>query len=153
MKYFYQRLEASDVELLKQLRQVFAVAFEEEEIWKVKPPSDSYLAEVLENKNYIALVARDEDGRVIGGLVAHVLSKIDQERSELYLYDLAVLSENRRQGVATKLIETLKEAGREVGAYVIFVQADNVDTPAVTLYSKMASEIESDITHFDIPID
>ncbi len=152
MEYSYKRLREDDIELIKQLRQVFRAAFDEDDVWNANPPKDSYLSEVLADKKYIALVAV-LDGEVVGGLVAHVLPKIDQARSELYLYDLAVASEHRRKGIATRLIETLKEVGRGVGAYVIFVQADNVDIGAVALYEKLCESKETDISHFDIRID
>ena len=151
MDYSYQRLGINDTELLKQLRQVFRVAFDEDDTWNTNPPPDTYLSEVLADKNYIALVAT-HDNEVVGGLVAHVLPKIDQAHSELYLYDLAVASAHRRKGVATKLIENLKGVGRIVGAYVIFVQADNVDIGAVALYEKLSDSKETDISHFDIRI-
>ncbi|MGI9404951.1 MAG: hypothetical protein ACR2O4_01155 [Hyphomicrobiaceae bacterium] len=37
--------------------------------------------------------------QVIGGLVAYELKKFEQERSEIYIYDLAVAAEHRRKGV------------------------------------------------------
>jgi aminoglycoside 3-N-acetyltransferase I len=63
-----------------------------------------------------------------------------------------VAEDYRRQGIATNLIKELQEWAKQRGAYVIFVQADNVDAPAVALYTKLASSVEKDITHFDIPV-
>lgn len=77
------------------------------------------------------------DGRsVIGGLVVYELLKFEQERSEIYIYDLAVASEHRRKGVATALINELKAVAAARGAYVIYVQADPPDEPAIALYTK-----------------
>lgn len=81
-----------------------------------------------------------------------MLPKIDQERSEIYLYDLAVAIEYRRQGIATRLITELKSVAKTFGAYTIFVQADNEDFEAVALYTKLSSGIETNITHFDIDV-
>ena len=36
------------------------------------------------------------------------------------------------------------------GAYVIFVQADIGDEPAIALYSKLG--VREDVLHFDIPV-
>jgi aminoglycoside 3-N-acetyltransferase I len=152
MHYVYKRLTKHDVGLLRELRQVFAIAFEEEANWKAPEPHESYLANVLDNENYIALVALTEAGRVVGGLAGHILHKIDQEQSEIYLYDLAVAESYRRHGIATQLIEELKRIGKAVGAYVIFVQADNEDTGAVALYTKISDSVETDISHFDIRV-
>ena len=56
--------------------------------------------------------------------------------------------EHRRRGVATALIEALKPIAREKGAWVIFVQADPPDAPAVALYDKLGTREE--VLHFDI---
>ena len=89
---------------------------------------------------------------VVGGIAAYELRKFEQERSEIYIYDLAVASARRREGVATALIETLKHIAAGRGAYVIFVQADTGvdDYPAVALYTKLGTR--EDILHFDIPV-
>ncbi len=151
-KYTYKRVVAEKVDLLNQLRQVFAEAFGEEGVWNTNQPSDEYLERVLSDKNYIALVAIDEEGQVVGGLVAYVLQKIDQEHSEIYLYDLAVAVNHRRQGIATQLISELKVVAKLYGASVIFVQADNEDTGAVALYTKLSRNVETEVSHFDIDV-
>ena len=85
---------------------------------------------------------------MIGALAGYELVKFEAERSEFYIYDLAVLEEFRRQGVATALIEELKGIARERGAWVLFVQADPPDEPAVALYGKLGTREE--VLHFDI---
>jgi aminoglycoside 3-N-acetyltransferase I len=87
---------------------------------------------------------------VVGGLAAYVLDKFEQERSEIYVYDLAVAEPFRRTGIATALIEALKTIAAQIGAYVIFVQADPEDAPAVALYSKLGKP--EDVLHFDIAV-
>jgi aminoglycoside 3-N-acetyltransferase I len=89
--------------------------------------------------------------QVIGGLAAYELRKFEQERSEIYIYDLAVSTAHRRQGVATALIQELKNIAAGRGAYVIFVQADTgpEDEAAIALYSKLG--IKENVLHFDIP--
>ncbi len=151
--YVYKRVDTKEVDLLNQLRQVFARAFGEESMCNSSQPSEEYLANVLTNTHYIALVASDENGAVVGGLVAFVLPKIDQERSEIYLYDLAVEEHHRQQGIATNLISALKGVAKRYGAYVIFVQADNEDTEAVALYTRLSKRVETEISHFDIAVE
>jgi aminoglycoside 3-N-acetyltransferase I len=82
-------------------------------------------------------------------LAAYELPKFEQERSEIYIYDLAVAAAHRCQGIATSLIRELQEIAAERGAYVIFVQADLIDAPAIALYSKLG--VREDVLHFDIP--
>lgn len=103
--------------------------------------------ELLARKDFIPLVAV-ADGRVVGGLAAYVLQKFEQERSEIYIYDLAVDEAYRRRGIATGLINKLRKIAREIGAWVIYVQADHGDEPATRLYESLGKREE--VLHFDI---
>lgn len=76
--------------------------------------------------------------------------KFEQARSEIYIYDLAVSAEHRRQGIAHELIATLKPIAVDRGAYVIFIQAEKGNDPAIRLYSKLGSR--EDILHFEISV-
>jgi aminoglycoside 3-N-acetyltransferase I len=40
-----------------------------------------------------------KSGVVVGGIAAYELKKFEQERSEIYIYDLAVASEHRREAL------------------------------------------------------
>jgi len=133
---------------LRRMLALFGAAFEDPESYVSKQPSDEYLARLLASEILIA-VAASADGQVVGGLAGYVLHKFEQERSEFYIYDLAVAENFRRQGVATSLIRTLQAVARERGFYVIFVQADNGDAPAIALYTKLGHR--EDVMHFDIP--
>jgi len=93
---------------------------------------------LLSKEHFIVLVALDKNG-VVGGLTAYVLDKFEQERKEIYIYDLAVLKEHRRRGIARELIQKLRQAGQELGAYVVFVQADKGDTAAIKLYESLGT--------------
>lgn len=145
-------LNANDVSLLAALLATFGEAFNDMETYTGKRPSEDYLRRLLASDMFIALAAMKND-EVIGGIAAYELRKFEQERSEIYLYDLAVVLKNRRQGIATALIEKLKAIAAERGAYVIFVQADTSieDEPAIALYSKLGRR--EDVFHFDIAVD
>jgi aminoglycoside 3-N-acetyltransferase I len=86
---------------------------------------------------------------VVGGLVAYELEKFERARRELYIYDLAVAETHRRRGLATALIGRLQAIAAERGAWVIFVQADHGDDPAIALYEGLGTR--EDVLHFDIP--
>jgi aminoglycoside 3-N-acetyltransferase I len=129
---------------------VFADAFEDPHAYREAPPSDAYLERLLAKPTVIALTAQVEDA-VVGGLVAYVLEKFERERSEIYIYDLAVAGSHRRQGIARDLILLLKRIAREHGAFVIYVQADLVDGPAIELYTSLGTR--EDVLHFDITVD
>ncbi|KQX87088.1 AAC(3)-I family aminoglycoside N-acetyltransferase [Variovorax sp. Root473] len=144
-----QQLRADDGPLMNVLLAVFGEAFDDAETYGASRPRPAYLRQLLDSDHFIALVAR-EGTQVIAGLAAYELKKFEQERSEIYIYDLAVAAAHRRKGVATALIRELQHIGARRGAWVIFVQADPPDEPAVALYAKLGAR--EDVLHFDIPV-
>lgn len=142
-----RRLSASEIDLFRDLLATFAKAFADTETYTGAQPSDSYLEKLLGGAQFIALAAVQGEV-VIGGLAAYQLDKFEQERSEIYIYDLAVDAEHRRRGVATELITELKTIAAERQVYVIFVQADYDDDDAIALYTKLGTR--EDVLHFDI---
>jgi len=142
-----RRLEPGDSALFRALNAMFGRAFEDADAYAGAPPSDAYLEALLRKDHVIPLVAL-ADGAVIGGLVAYEFDKFEQERREVYIYDLAVDEAHRRRGVASALINKLGEIASSRGAYVIYVQADYGDEPAIALYTKLGRR--EDVMHFDI---
>ena len=108
MPYSYKHLTTTDVPLLKNLLQVFGQAFNELPTYQNAVPSDTYLQSLLAKPHFIALVAMQAN-EVVGGLAAYVLEKFEQDRREIYIYDLAISETHRRKGVATSLIKTLQQ--------------------------------------------
>lgn len=150
MSYTVQHLTGPDLGSFHQLLKVFGEAFSDPASYCSAVPSDAYLRRLLSPSSNLIAVAGIAGGKVVGGLVAYVLEKFEQERSEVYIYDLAVLESHRRQGVATACIRLLQQIAKERGAYVIYVQADLVDDPAIQLYTKLG--VREDVLHFDIPV-
>ena len=144
-----RRLHSVDLALMRELNQLFAAAFNDAEVYTRAPPDDSYLCSLLGKEHVIALVAL-VSGQVVGGLVAYELEKFERARSELYIYDLAVAEDYRRRGVATALIQQLRDIAASRGVWVIYVQADYGDNAAIGLYDKLG--VREDVMHFDIPI-
>ncbi len=144
-----RRLTPDDVALLRALNTVFGRAFGDPETYGAEPPSDAYLRALLGREHVIALVALLAE-EVVGGLVAYELDKFERARREIYIYDLAVDEPHRRRGVATALIERLREIAEERGAWVVYVQADHGDEPAIALYEKLGRREE--VLHFDIRV-
>lgn len=143
------KLVPDDVELMYGLLAMFGEAFDEVDTYSGSQPSAAYLEALLASDYFIALAAVD-GGQVVGGIAAYELKKFEQQRSEIYIYDLAVASPHRRQGIATFLIEELKHIAAVRGAYVIFVQADQGDDPAISLYSRLG--VREEVLHFDIEV-
>jgi aminoglycoside 3-N-acetyltransferase I len=146
-----RHLTPNDVALMEDLLRTFGEAFGDPGTYTARRPSRAYLKRLLAGDSFIALAAL-KGGAVVGGIAAYELQKFEQERSEIYIYDLAVASGYRRQGIATAMIGQLKELAARRGAYVIFVQADTgiEDEPAITLYTKLGRR--EDVLHFDIAV-
>ncbi len=132
---------------MDRMLRMFGEAFGDLDTYTSKRPSDGYLSRLLAAEYFIALAALKGD-EVVGGLAAYELHKFEQERSEIYIYDLAVAEGHRREGIATALILELKKVAETRGAYAIFVQADLDDDPAIALYTKLG--VREDVLHFDI---
>ena len=145
--YHVRRLVPADIEPMLEMSRMFAEAFNEPEIY-AQPPSGAYLDRLLRNREFVALAAI-EQGKVIGGLIAYELVKYERERSEFYIYDLAVAEQHRRRGVARMLINEVRRIAAANAAEVVFVQADHGDDAAIALYSNLGRR--EDVLHFDIP--
>ncbi|TSC84939.1 MAG: Gentamicin 3'-N-acetyltransferase [Parcubacteria group bacterium Gr01-1014_13] len=150
MTYSFKQLSNTDLNHFKQLLKVFGEAFQDVETYQRSVPDDQYLVSLLGKSNFIVLAALYEN-EVVGGLVAYELEKFEQKRKEIYIYDLAVIELHRRKGLATQLIKNLKQIAKERGAYIIFVQADHGDMPAIKLYKSLGTK--EDVYHFDIPVE
>ena len=144
-----RQLGSDDVAAMQDLLTTFGEAFEEVQTYGAARPGTAYLRRLLGSDYFIALVALMDDA-VVGGIAAYELPKFEQERSEIYIYDLAVAAAHRRIGIATALIRELQNIAAARGAYVIFVQADLVDAPAIELYTKLGAR--EDVLHFDIAV-
>jgi aminoglycoside 3-N-acetyltransferase I len=105
-QYTYRQLTSDDVTLLKELLRVFGHAFNDSETYQHAVPSDEYLTNLLGKENFIVVVAMMGKA-VVGGLAAYVLEKFEQQRREIYIYDLAVSDAHRRKGVATGTINEM----------------------------------------------
>ena len=144
-------LTPNDTGLMTDLLTMFGEAFDDAEHYLENQPSEAYLQDLLRSDTFIALAAMN-GGEVVGGIAAYELKKFEQARSEIYIYDLAVASSHRREGIAAALNENLKTIAAERGAYVIYVQADTgvEDEAAIALYSKLGKR--EDVLHFDSPV-
>lgn len=149
--YRIEQLGPGDGATMHAALDLFSSVFEEPGSYDAARPDASYLRRLLSSDTFIALVATQPGGAVVGALAAYELPKFEQARSEVYIYDLAVDAAHRRQGVATALIEALKPIARARGAWVIYVQADHGDDPAIALYAGLGTR--EDVLHFDIPVE
>jgi len=149
-RYAVRRLTPADLGLAHRLLALFGDVFEDPETYVGAVPGEDYLRRLLGRDHVLVLVATSGT-TVVGGIVAYLLDKIERERSEVYIYDLAVSRDHRRRGVATALIREVGRLAARHGAHVVFVQADRGDDPAIALYSGLGRR--EDVLHFDIPVE
>jgi aminoglycoside 3-N-acetyltransferase I len=145
-----RRITAKDVASARAVNVLFADAFEAPEHYTSVPPDDAYLADLLGRPDFVMLAAFDGEA-VVGALAAYQLRKFEQARSEFYIYDLAVAESHRRRGIATGLIGELRVIAAATGGWVVYVQADYGDEPAIALYTKLGRR--ENVMHFDIAVD
>jgi aminoglycoside 3-N-acetyltransferase I len=145
-----RRLATGDDALFDGMLDLFGAAFDEPEIYGAARPGPAWRLRLLGSDQFVALVALAGDS-VVGALAGYELVKFEQERSEFYIYDLAVAETHRRQGIATALIRTFGAHAKDRGGWVVFVQADLEDAPAIALYDKLGTREE--VLHFDIAPD
>ena len=137
-----RRLRPADRSLARVLFDVLAYVFDEQN----GPLTDEYLDALLRQESFWAIVAM-VDEQVVGGITAHALPMTRSMTSELFIYDLAVREDSRRQGVASRLVRELCAAAGSAGISEVFVPADNDDAHALEFYRELGGE-ESPVTFF-----
>lgn len=110
------------------------------------PPDAAYARCLLQRTDFFAVVATEGDA-VVGGVTAHALPMTRSQATELFIYDLAVVSARRRLGVGRALITELLAAAAAAGIQTSFVPADDEDTEALDFYRALGGE-ESPVTFF-----
>lgn len=127
---------------------LFEVVFEMKDF---TPPSTTHLARVLADNHFMAFVAEDGRGDVVGGLTAYALPQYYAERPLAYVFDLAVRSDVQRRGIGRALMNACNRHCRENGFEEVFVQADVVDDHALKFYASINGRPE-EVVHFAYPL-
>ncbi|HSE61648.1 MAG TPA: GNAT family N-acetyltransferase [Candidatus Saccharimonadales bacterium] len=141
----------NQVEKMVELNRLFADVFEDN-VYKdpSKMPSHDYLQSWLRNPDNVALVAQEGDN-VVGGIVAYTLHKFEQERSEIYIYDLAVSRNQQRRGVGRQLVAEVCKIAKRQDSWTVFVQADEGDE-AIKFYESLNPTENLKTRNFDLPL-
>lgn len=120
------------------LFEMMARVFEED----FEPLTEDYLGHLLDREDFWALAAFIGPD-IVAGLTAHALPMTRSRSSELFIYDLAVRQDHRRQGVGSRLVSELRAAGAAKGIHEIFVPADNEDRHALDFYRALGAAASS----------
>lgn len=102
----------------------------------------AYLAE----PNHLMVLALS-GGEVIGQARGMVHRHPDLP-TELYIDNLGVADDRRREGVATRMLDELVAWGRDKGCEEAWVGTEVDNVPARTLYERRGSEAETFVLYF-----
>ncbi|MDT0608162.1 GNAT family N-acetyltransferase [Croceitalea rosinachiae] len=140
------RIKGNNIEQFTELIDLLNEVFEEPS----KVASERQLKKLL-SKPEFHVIAAIKEGKIIGGLTAYELERYYTDKSELYIYDIAVKKELHNQGIGKKLIAYLKDYSTRNGIESIFVQAHPEDEQAVKFYKSILGKGEK-VDHFNFEI-
>lgn len=96
--------------------------------------------EILENENnYIMAAFKDDEA--VGWTVSYRLQRYTKD--EMFLYEVDVSPDYRRQGIATALVENIKTFTAENGFQGLFVMTNAENDEAMGLYGKTGATRKS----------
>ncbi|GAA3965472.1 GNAT family N-acetyltransferase [Mucilaginibacter dorajii] len=125
-----RRLASDDVMIAEQLIGIFKDVFDHNDMIAAKP---SYLKTLLRRHEFVCIAAIYK-GEVIGGLTAYELPMYYSEYTDLFIYDIAVKAALQQNGIGSKLLEAIKDWGKQNYIREIFVDADEEDVQALDFY-------------------
>jgi tRNA-Thr(GGU) m(6)t(6)A37 methyltransferase TsaA len=140
----FERLRVGDVQRARAAFEMMHDVFDEDPVVL----SDGYVAGLLADESFWAIVAF-EAGEAIGCITGHELAMTRHERSELFVYDLAVRVDRQRRGIGRRLVDALVTGAADRGIDVVFVPADDDDTHALAFYTSLGGR-PAKVTMFDL---
>jgi len=100
------------------------------------PWSLDSLEEAYNNPAAHFLVAKDDNGTVVGYMSAYLV------RDEAFVNNVAVTASCRRQGIGSALVERMLELVQSNGASFLSLEVRMSNTPAYELYKSFDFEVE-----------
>jgi len=89
--------------------------------------------EFVSDPNNILIAAKAAE-RIVGLLIAHRLARLDSQRAQVLLYEIDVHPDFRQRGIASAMVERLKEVARQMGAFEVWVVTNTSNEAAMQLY-------------------
>jgi ribosomal protein S18 acetylase RimI-like enzyme len=96
------------------------------------PPVHEWVTQFLRTRTHHISIAY-RSGRPLGFVTAVEMTHPDKG-AEMFVYELSVAPEDRRQGVAKALMSDLTALAKERGCYDMWVLADQDNVAALSLY-------------------
>jgi ribosomal protein S18 acetylase RimI-like enzyme len=104
----------------------------------VREATERFLAEPTHH----LVMAFDDDGRATG-FVSGVETTHPDKGTEMFLYELDVAEDARRQGIGKALVTALRDLARERGCYGMFALTDDDNDAALATYRSTGTRNES----------
>lgn len=140
------QLTKKDVAIFRELITLFKNVFEDPD---KQNPSTFYLEDLLSRSEFFAFAVLQND-QVIGGITGYELQKYYKAESEFFIYDLAIEPSHQRLGIATRLLEKIKEICDQREINSIFVDAHTEDEEAIKFYESLGYGQGERVTQFTI---
>jgi ribosomal protein S18 acetylase RimI-like enzyme len=107
-----------------------------------EPADAGAVGAYLDDNRNVFLIAFDGE-RPVGFLRGTELGQLKSQRKQMFLYEIAVSDDRRRQGVGAALIRRLLDRCRESGFEEVFVFTDPANEAAVRLYRSTGAVTET----------
>ena len=111
--------------------------------FKTASRAASSLETFLRNPSNYLLVA-EQDGEAVGFLTAYRLERADREASQMFVYEVEVAPAWRGRGLASALMEKIKDLARAEGMFEAFVLTSRGNDAARRLYTRTGGVVEDD---------
>lgn len=108
-----------------------------------------FLTQRLDRSESVVFLAEDENARALGFTQLYPTFASLSLKSWWVLYDLYVLPEARRKGVASLLLDRAKELARETGADGLSLETAK-DNPAQRLYEAHGWKRDEAFLHYEL---
>jgi aminoglycoside 3-N-acetyltransferase I len=102
------------------------------------PPTEAWTAKFLSSEGHHLLVAVDDGDKAIG-FVSGVETTHPDKGTEMFLYELGVHPEHRKQGVGRTLVHALADLARSRGCYGMWVATEPDNAAALATYRAAAA--------------
>jgi aminoglycoside 3-N-acetyltransferase I len=144
MHFTIKKLGAGGINLAKELFYFFQI---DDDVANPVIPSDEYINILLLKDDFHIVVALQNE-TLIGGLTGYELEMYKEEINEMFLYEIAVMPDYRKNGVAKALIECLKKLCVTKGIKEMYVGTSVNNTVAMKLYKSTGGQADEDIAWF-----
>jgi GNAT superfamily N-acetyltransferase len=114
--------------------------------------AEQYLRDGLGKQSALAGLVAELDGEVVGYLLYHHAHDIDRGGRYLYIFDLFVDEDARRQGVGSALVESASEVCRPAGGAQLFWSVYTPNGVARSFYEGTGASYTKELVYMYRPV-